>query len=306
MASSSSSRIKPAWRRRLTRLNAESRVAKQWGGPALTLAVIVLFAAEPGWSTGLSGVEAFLLLVVVASAVVGGWRSGLASAGLLVVAMAAGTWTGSLPWANLPVGSLAPAALVMAGLVGWLRWRLDQAEKQRRRQALTDTMTGLGNQRAFEKSAERELMRAERTGSPLSLVIFDIDNFKSINDTQGHTIGDRVLLAIAHCCSVVRRRIDTLARYGGDEFVLLLPETDLQGARIVAERLRQRIAALKIPGEGGVLVPVTCSFGVASRDASVTNPKMLLRRADMALYEAKRRGRNAVVADDSQLPEIAS
>lgn len=295
--------IPKPWRRWLTRVSAETKVARQWAGPAVVVAVVVLFAAKPGWGNGLTGIEALLLLLVAASAVVGGWRSGLASAALLVVAMVAGAWTGSPPWSQLPVASLAPAALVMAGLVGWLRWRLDQAEKQRRRQALTDTMTGLGNQRAFEKSAERELMRAERTGSPLSMVIFDIDNFKAINDTQGHTIGDRVLLAIAHCCSVVRRRIDTLARYGGDEFVLLLPETDLQGARIVAERLRQRIAALKIPGEGGGMVMVTCSFGVASRDSSVNDPKALLRRADMALYEAKRRGRNAVVVDESVLPD---
>jgi diguanylate cyclase (GGDEF)-like protein len=156
--------------------------------------------------------------------------------------------------------------------------------------AITDSLTGLRNHRAFQESLMNLVQMAERYGQPLSLIMLDIDYFKQFNDRFGHPAGDELLRQVASLLRQSARAYDVVARYGGEEFAILLPNTDLNEAIRVAERLRQQIAAIQNP-----YAPITASFGVASyRHGSA--PATLLYEADTALYEAKRRGRNRVYA----------
>ena len=156
-----------------------------------------------------------------------------------------------------------------------------------------DPLTGLHNRRYFERAAAVELDRARRHKRPLSAVMMDIDHFKAVNDTHGHAGGDDVLVAVAAACLSGIRAHDLHARYGGEEFCFLLPDTDLTQAAALAERLRASVSGLSLSA-GGRSLHVTASFGVAETgdDESVA---ALLGRADDALYEAKRRGRDRVV-----------
>ena len=159
--------------------------------------------------------------------------------------------------------------------------------------AITDPLTGLYNRRALFTFGQREVERARRFGRPLSAIMFDLDRFKRVNDTYGHVVGDQVLAWLAHVCQEVLRRVDLLSRYGGEEFVALLFETDGMAAWHVAERLRTTVAQTPVPTERGPL-SVTISLGVATLDEMCPNLEALLARADHALYEAKRAGRNCV------------
>jgi diguanylate cyclase (GGDEF)-like protein len=159
----------------------------------------------------------------------------------------------------------------------------------------TDGLTGLLNRRAFDESLLREVARARRYGVPLSVVLFDLDHFKRINDTYGHAGGDEVLRIFAAQASHQFREADTLYRYGGEEFVALLPHTDVNGARQAAERLCRTLRAVAIHS-GAVVIRATCSAGVAELAASDADPTSLLRRADAALYAAKAKGRDRVEA----------
>jgi diguanylate cyclase (GGDEF)-like protein/PAS domain S-box-containing protein len=157
--------------------------------------------------------------------------------------------------------------------------------------AVTDPLTNLHNRRYFFEVAHRELERARRYQSPLSLIMIDIDHFKEVNDTHGHLIGDMVLKLIAERLSAQLREIDVLCRYGGEEFVVLLPDTALDAAYQVAERLRQAIVKMPIQA-GSNQVKVTTSLGVAHMDAECHQIDDLIRYADKALYQAKSAGRN--------------
>jgi diguanylate cyclase (GGDEF)-like protein len=180
-------------------------------------------------------------------------------------------------------------------VIGALGYRVEQANRDTRLQALRDGLTGLANRRCFNETFEREFQRAARNGRPLSLVMVDIDRFKTFNDRFGHPAGDACVRAIsAAMLGVLRRPSDLAARYGGEEFAILLPETDAAGAvRIVAD-LQAAIRALAIPHEAGPQGVVTLSAGVASwRPRGVTaTPAGLIEAADTALYEAKALGRN--------------
>ena len=131
---------------------------------------------------------------------------------------------------------------------------------QLQQQALTDGLTDCHNRRAFDMQLERDLHLATRMRQPLSLVMLDLDNLKVINDTAGHVVGDLALRMIAEAINAELRGVDTLARYGGDEFAIIQPQADLTGAVVVAERLRLRIEKLAVPGVNSL----TASFGVAS------------------------------------------
>jgi len=160
-------------------------------------------------------------------------------------------------------------------------------------QAITDGLTGLFNHRYFAEVSEKELARALRYQEPLSLIIIDLDHFKKINDQHGHLTGDRLLQLIAHNCNTSLRKIDILCRYGGEELAVLLPETSLEDARVVAERLREAVEASNLVTNDGV-IKVTASLGVAEAGKDVTDMHTLIERADKALYAAKDAGRNCV------------
>lgn len=161
------------------------------------------------------------------------------------------------------------------------------------RLAVTDGLTGLHNRRHFSELAEDEFDRARRYGRPLSAVMLDMDHFKQVNDTHGHAVGDQVLRTVAQRCRENLRDIDLLGRYGGEEFVVLLPESKLGGARHAAERLRRCVAGSPVETEHGPLA-ITISLGIALLTDDCPKLAALLDRADAAMYAAKQAGRNRV------------
>jgi diguanylate cyclase (GGDEF)-like protein len=165
-----------------------------------------------------------------------------------------------------------------------------------------DKLTGLYNRARFDEYLNEQFAMAQRTGKPLSVIMVDVDHFKQVNDTHGHPAGDRILVAVSGSLGGRLRPRDLVARYGGEEFVLILPETDAAGAKVVAERTRQKVEGLAT--EAGVAAPVrvTISLGCATvGPAPYGNARELLGAADRALYAAKRGGRNRVeVAGDLQ------
>ncbi len=169
-------------------------------------------------------------------------------------------------------------------------------ELELRRIADRDHLTGALTRRGFLQQMEREAERFKRYRRPSSLLMLDVDHFKTINDSFGHPAGDTVLKAIAARCGLVMRPSDVFGRLGGEEFGLLLPETCAQEAMIGAERFRHAIAALRFPALAAV--GVTASFGVAPVNDERCDPARWLAAADEALYHAKRNGRNRCIASD--------
>jgi diguanylate cyclase (GGDEF)-like protein len=164
------------------------------------------------------------------------------------------------------------------------------------RESLTDELTGLSNRRAFDDALTTEVERSRRYGAGLGLVLLDLDNFKSVNDTYGHQQGDVVLSEVARVLRETSREIDHPARYGGEELAVVVPGTDLDGTFNLAERVRARIEALRIARVDGTgWINVTASFGVAAVPPAQADERTLLAAADAALYEAKRTGKNKSV-----------
>lgn len=159
--------------------------------------------------------------------------------------------------------------------------------------AITDDLTGLYNRRGLYELGQREVERARRFRRPLAAIMMDIDNFKQINDTYGHSTGDQVLQAVAQRCRENLRKIDILGRLGGDEFAILLPETDMFTASSVAERVRQYIAETPVETQQ-VNLDVTVSIGIARATDDINYLDKLIRRADSAMYTAKNGGRNRI------------
>ena len=163
--------------------------------------------------------------------------------------------------------------------------------------AVTDGLTGLHNRRYFDSHLETLFERAEARRRPLSLMITDIDRFKAINDMHGHDGGDDVLREFAARLRQNVRGIDLACRFGGEEFIIVMPDTEFAIAQKVAERVRAQIAATPFEiGNNGKQIDVTVSVGVSSLQPPHDNAQALLKRADLALYEAKNSGRNKVVA----------
>jgi diguanylate cyclase (GGDEF)-like protein len=167
------------------------------------------------------------------------------------------------------------------------QFELQQIAKQ-------DSMTGALTRRGFFAEVEREFLRAGRYDRPSTLVVIDVDLFKSINDRYGHPAGDAVLVSIANCCMANMRRSDIFGRIGGEEFGLLLPETDAEEAREACERIRQMVEAT-IVQVGGAEVRATVSMGIAPRPSNTETVAAWFSEADIALYEAKQFGRNRVI-----------
>lgn len=167
------------------------------------------------------------------------------------------------------------------------------------RLSITDGLTGVWNRRHLDMRAGEELRRARRFGEPFALVLLDVDNFKSVNDTYGHAAGDAVLVELAGRLTAAVREVDTVARWGGEEFCLLLPRTDVEGAAQLAEKVRHTIASSPFSTEAAML-DVTVSAGVACHPAHGSKVPALMAAVDAALYRAKGAGKNRVeVAEPS-------
>lgn len=166
--------------------------------------------------------------------------------------------------------------------------------KEMERLAISDPLTGAANRRHFFNMAQKELKRAKRYDKDVALIMMDIDYFKKINDTFGHQAGDEALKAFVACCRSLIRETDLLARFGGEEFCLLLPETDIHQAGQLAERLRCSLGDLRVC-EGGREFGYTVSMGVTSAQKMEESIDAAIKRADNALYEAKAGGRNRYV-----------
>lgn len=195
---------------------------------------------------------------------------------------------------------LATAAALTA-----LAWRRVQLIQEIRDNSLRDGLTGCFNRTHGVETLEIELRRARRTRSPLSVLMFDVDHFKTINDHHGHLCGDAVLAAIGRRMRETLRNSDLKCRYGGEEFLVLLPDTPLEGARHVAESLRRAIGGTPLVWDGAT-VSVTASFGVTLTQLTELDARQIIARADRALYEAKHAGRNCIrVADEEPAPPRA-
>lgn len=205
-------------------------------------------------------------------------------------------------------GILTPSLVQSAGFLeailavtgwgfGFLAMTSEQLQADLDRIGTIDPLTGAYNRRAFLKHAERELARAQRNGAPLTLLLLDLDRFKRVNDTFGHLAGDALLRLFSETVTARLRRTDLFGRYGGEEFCVLLPDTDRSGAAALAEALRRDVAARPLPFQGQEIA-ASVSIGIAAC-RSGEDLDAALAAADLALYRAKRNGRNQVMVEEA-------
>ena len=180
---------------------------------------------------------------------------------------------------------------IIAGLIfGLMMAHIKALSAQLRELAFTDSLTKIYNRLHFAHFLDAEIDKARRYGTTFSIIFFDLDHFKLINDTYGHQVGDEVLEQVTKLVDSMNRKADIFARYGGEEFIILTPETDISGAMIHAERLRDKIEKYNFKTVGHL----TSSFGVTEFKGENDSIEELLDRADIALYQAKELGRNRV------------
>jgi diguanylate cyclase (GGDEF)-like protein len=176
-------------------------------------------------------------------------------------------------------------------------WRRYQSELALKHACDTDPLTQVANRRHFLPRLSHEISRAQRTHREVSLAMIDIDNFKRVNDRYGHPTGDLVICAVANVCRTVSRNMDVVARMGGEEFAVMLPETSLSDAKLLAERIRMAVENTTVISTDGEPCHVTVSIGVAQQAPDEASQENLIRQADAALYKAKNAGRNRVASD---------
>jgi len=205
-------------------------------------------------------------------------------------------------------GPRARAARMLAGLLEPLAVALDAALllKKSEELSVTDDLTHLYNVRFQNAALRREVSRSRRYRMPVSLIFLDLDGFKSVNDRHGHLWGSRTLVEVGAVLRSVVREIDVVSRFGGDEFTVILPQTGAAGARVIAERLRQRIAHTVFLRAHGLEVRLTASLGIATYPDHGRTEEDLVARADQAMYVAKAAGKNRVqAARCAPIPAIA-
>lgn len=230
------------------------------------------------------------------------WASGLGAAILAIGTSMAYLIGVLIPFNSVPSGAadLSRIAfnLIALALVAYVSAVVGREQRRSREEALRlsryDSLTGLHSRDFFMAEMEQEILRAARTGRPFALLMFDLDGLKAANDRFGHASGDTLLRAVADTLRGDIRITDVAARWGGDEFVLLLPETDLTGAMLVADKVRIDIGRLALPHDG-LVVRTSASIGLVTYPEDGKSSTELMRRADLAMYEAKRRGRDQVV-----------
>jgi len=196
-------------------------------------------------------------------------------------------------------------AMIMQSLIFPLQVFL-RSEDWLRKLALRDPLTEVSNRRAFMEDGHAELLRTLRGNGELSVLMLDIDHFKRINDCHGHATGDRVLKELAAECRRSLRNFDLIGRLGGEEFAVLLPQTGIVTAELVAERLRGAIASLNLTGRDDKPIPLTVSIGVSALEPHQTQIESMLALADAALYRAKESGRNRVCSNVEKLQSDVS
>ena len=175
------------------------------------------------------------------------------------------------------------------------QFKIQKMEKELRLLSLMDSMTKLYNRRYFSRISEHTISLARREQKELSIVMIDIDNFKNINDTYGHQVGDDVIIKLADTLMSIQRKSDIVCRYGGEEFVMLLPNTSLENAKLVAENIRKKVEALCVEIPLKKTVEVTISLGISTVNMiDETSIEKSLKRADDALYHAKMNGKNMI------------
>lgn len=212
----------------------------------------------------------------------------LAAIGLVTVIRALAQ-TGAMPigarsefvWSLVTLGVVVVASLTLAGVAWWLVLRLQESRRQLREMAIRDPLTGVYNRRYFREVYAAEIQRAKRTGEPLSIAMLDLDGFKLLNDTLGHLAGDAVLVSFAEVLRSSMRSVDILARYGGDEFVILMPSTSAEHARKGTARLEANLATWRPPHTP---VGLKVSIGLATQDEAGE----ALEEADRLMYESKK------------------
>ena len=256
------------------------------------VAVVLVFAMSmPGGAFGADGQVAtgvaggLLIGVLIVAAVVSLWlRARIVPVVRAVERMAAGELDARIPPLHGGLGGR------LATAVGTVAATLAETHDA----ATTDRLTGIGNRPAVLAALFSEVERAVRYDRPLAVAFVDIDLFKNVNDTYGHEVGDVVLRGVAATLRANIRSADTLGRYGGEEFMVILPETDTEAASVLAEKLRQLVLGARFPAEGHGAINVTVSIGVATGVGRSLRVEALVRDADAAMYSAKSLGRNQV------------
>jgi diguanylate cyclase (GGDEF)-like protein len=282
------------------------------GVAVLLLAYFTYWQPDTRVRIAISSAAMTLLLVQPVAALIaalpgGGRRARMFAAACLVgvgaVTLVRAVWT--IRWG--PSGDLlAPdffqfssimlfAVFVVLATLGVVWIEIEQLQADLARLAMLDPLTAILNRRAFMLECERELSRCVREDTGLALAIFDLDHFKDVNDTHGHLVGDQVLRQVVDTLRASLRGHDVIGRYGGEEFALLMPGTDMAAAIAATERARLAVGDRPIQA-GAISIAITVSAGVAAYGENGSDWESLLRSADAALYEAKRGGRNRVVA----------